>query len=111
MNKSKSLSWRSLDNAAKIFPPTSNRQDTKVFRFSCTLKEEINPKSLQEALDKTILAFPLYVSIIRKGLFWYYFEASNLKPVVEIESKSPCNELYDENLKNLLFEITYYKKG
>ena len=110
MKKNKELSWRQLDNAAKIFPPNSNKQDTKVFRFDCRLKEEIQSPILQKALDKTMLSFPLYASIIRKGLFWYYFEASDLKPIVKEESKVPCGQIYDEDIKGLLFEVTYYKK-
>lgn len=110
MRRNKELSWRKLDNAAKIFPPNSNKQDTKVFRFDCRLKEEIEPHILQKALDKTMLSFPLYASIIRKGLFWYYFEASDIKPMVEEESKVPCGQIYDEDIKGLLFEVTYYKK-
>lgn len=110
MRKTKSIPWRRLDNAAKIFPPTSSKKDTKVFRFSCRLYENINPKTLQLALDKTMQAFPLYGSIIRKGLFWYYFEASTLKPIVNLENNTPCHTLYDETLKHLLFEVTYYKK-
>lgn len=110
MNKTKEPSWRSLDNAAKIFPPNSNRQDTKVFRFACRLKEEVKPQVLQQALDKTMLSFPMYASIIRKGLFWYYFEASQLKPIVTEEKDSPCSKIYDEDIKCLLFRVTYYKK-
>ena len=110
MPKSKSTSWQRLDNAAKIFPPTSNRRDTKVFRFTCRLYEDINPATLQLALDKTMQAFPLYASIIRKGLFWYYFEKSSLKPLVKPETKPPCSPLYNEDSKNLLFEVTYFKK-
>lgn len=108
--RTKEPSWRQLDNAAKIFPPNSNKQDTKVFRFDCRLKEEVEPTILQKALDKTMLSFPLYASIIRKGLFWYYFEASMIKPTVALENKSPCSRLYNEDVKSLLFEVTYYKK-
>ncbi|PHV72224.1 hypothetical protein CS063_01745 [Sporanaerobium hydrogeniformans] len=110
MSRTKTPTWRRLDNAAKIFPPTSNKHDTKVFRFACTLKEEIVPEILQNALDKTMEAFPLYASIIRKGLFWYYFETSSIKPTVKEECKSPCSTLYNENSKSLLFEVSYYKK-
>lgn len=108
--KTKDPSWRQLDNAAKIFPPNSGKRDTKVFRFDCRLKEEVDPKVLQKALDKTMLSFPLYASIIRKGLFWYYFEASTIKPVVSLEKKSPCSRIYNEDVKSLLFEVTYFKK-
>lgn len=110
MNQHKVPSWRRLDNAAKIFPTASNKHDTKVFRFACRLKEDVNPVTLQEALDKTMLSFPLYASIIRKGLFWYYFEASTIRPIVKPEVKPPCSMLYNDNTKDLLFEVTYYKK-
>lgn len=109
MIREKEPSWRKLDNAAKIFPTNSNKYDTKVFRFSCRLKENVRQEVLQQALDKTLYAFPLYRSIIRKGLFWYYFESSTIRPVVKQEDSSPCGELYNESIKRLLFEVTYYK--
>lgn len=111
MGKSKSASWQRLDNAAKLFPPTSNRRDTKVFRFACRLNEEVNPATLQLALEKTMVAFPLYASIIRKGFFWYYFESSTIKPIVKLENTPPCSALYNENTKNLLFQVSYYNKN
>lgn len=33
--------WRRLDNAAKLFPAASSKRDTRVFRFYCELKEDI----------------------------------------------------------------------
>ena len=110
MQLKRETSWQRLDNAAKIFPPNSNKRDTKVFRFSCRLYEEVNPEILQQALDKTMRTFPLYASIMRKGLFWYYLEKSEIRAVVKEESKSPCSRIYNENIKNLLFEVTYFKK-
>ena len=108
--KTKQPSWRQLDNAAKIFPPNSSKKDTKVFRFDCRLKEEVDPHMLQKALDKTMLSFPMYASIIRKGLFWYYFEATTIRPIVSPEKKPLCSGLYHEDVKSLLFEVTYFKK-
>lgn len=102
--------WSRLDNAAKIFPPTSDREDTKVFRFACELSEEVDPALLQQALDRTVEDFPLYLSVIKKGMFWYYFERSNLRPTVHLECKPPCSPLYDGNRKGLLFEVTCYKR-
>ncbi len=101
--------WNRLDNVANIFPPTSDERNTKVFRFACELYEPINPKILQISLDKTINEFPFFCSVLKKGLFWYYLENSDLKPMVKSESKPPCSPIYDRNSKNLLFEVTYYK--
>lgn len=102
-------SWRTIDNTGKIFPATSNKRDTRVFRLYAVLKEEIDESVLQQALDKTIEKYPLFLSVIRKGFFWYYLEKSDLKPVVTIESKSPCSSIYIRDKKSPLFEVTYYK--
>ena len=106
----KSAYWRRLDNAAKIFPATSNPKDTRVFRFYCELKEEIEGIALQEALNRTLQRYPLFLSVMRKGVFWHYLEKSELKPEVRKEYKSPCANLYVRDKKTLLFEVTYYKK-
>lgn len=108
MSSRKKTNWSRLDNAAKIFPPTSSKRDTKVFRFACELKEPVEPALLQKALDKTILQFPFYQSVLKHGLFWYYFEQSRIKPVVQQEYKPVCSPLFDKNRKNLLFDVTYY---
>lgn len=109
MARRKPVEWAKLDNAAKIFPPTSNEIDTKVFRFVCELKDEINQKDLQEALDRTMLLFPFYKTVLRRGVFWYYFESTELNPKVVEENKLPCSMLYYPNRRNLIFEVTYYK--
>ena len=109
MTAKKPVEWSKLDNAAKIFPPTSNEKDTKVFRFVCELKDEIDPDILQEALDKTMPLFPFYKTVLRRGFFWYYFENTDLTPKVSEEYKLPCSRLYYPNRRNLLFEVTYYK--
>ena len=46
--RDQSPDWTRLDNAAKIFPPTSNKQDTKVFRFACQLNEWVDQDILQQ---------------------------------------------------------------
>ncbi|MEL7648300.1 MAG: hypothetical protein AAGU76_09420 [Sedimentibacter sp.] len=110
MKNKKVSEWSKLDNAAKIFPPNSKKSDTKVFRFACELHDQVDKNALQKALDITVEAFPLYKSIIKSGLFWYYFEKSHLVPVVTEENLPPCSSLYDKNNKTLLFRVMYFKK-
>lgn len=90
MFSTKKIHWRKLDNAAKIFPAVSNRRDTRVFRFYCECKEPVESTALQEALDKTIDQYPLFQTVLRKGLFWFYMEKSSLRPQVAEESDPPC---------------------
>lgn len=109
MTERKPEAWNRLDNAGKIFPPTSTKRDTKVFRFACELTEPVNATILQTALDRTLEVFPFYRSILKKGLFWYYLERTSLEAVVHEENASPCSKIYDKNIRSLLFEVTYYR--
>lgn len=110
MFEQKRAYWRSLDNAAKLFSAASSPKDTRVFRFYCELKEEVKEEILQEALNQTIQKYPIFLSVMRKGLFWHYLEKSELRPVVREEYKEPCSSLYVRDKKTLLFEVTYYEK-
>ena len=105
MNK-KTKKWYKLDNAAKIFPPTSTKKDPKVFRISCELYEDVDEKILQEALNSTIEEYPVFLSSLKRGLFWYYLETSSTMPKVEKENTLICDEMD----KSLLFRVSYYKK-
>ena len=78
--RDQSPDWTRLDNAAKIFPPTSNKQDTKVFRFACQLNEWVEQNILQQATEKTLETFPIFRSVLKHGLFWYYLEKTELVP-------------------------------
>lgn len=106
----KQRSWSRLDNAAKIFPSTSEKTDTRVFRFSCQLNEDIDGGILQIAVDKALIDFPGYHCVMKKGLFWYYLEQTDIKPVVCPEYKHPCAALYMGESDRLLFEVTYFRK-
>lgn len=105
----KPADWSRLDNAAKIFPPTSNKQDTKVFRFCCQLNEWVDREILQLATERTLESFPIFRSVLKHGLFWYYLEKTELVPIVEPEYRPPCGQIYDPNSRNLLFEVTCYR--
>ncbi|MEG2564577.1 MAG: hypothetical protein RSA48_04100 [Bacilli bacterium] len=106
--KTKNRPWYGLDNAAKIFPSISSKQDTKVFRFSAYLTENINVDILNIALDKTLDMFPIYRSTLKKGLFWYYLETSDIEPIITPEQEPLCSPIYNKNIPSLLWRLTYY---
>lgn len=101
--------WVRLDNASNIFLAAKNDVDTKVFRLSAELEDTINPRHLQRALDRVYEQYALYHSVLRRGIFWYYLEESELKPVVRRETKPPCAPIYHFDRKELLFRVLYHK--
>ena len=109
MDKS-TVKWAKLENASKIFPATTNNRDTKVFRLSCQLKEEVDPIILQQALDITRESFPIYNSVLRRGFFWYYFEYKDIRAIVSKESLPLCAPIYHKDNRELLYRVFYYNK-
>lgn len=109
MKAKKHTQWIRLDNAAKIFPPTSDKRDPKVFRFACEINEKVKEAPLQQALEKTLESFPSFLTVLKHGFFWYYLETTDIKPVVKEEKNPICTPLFDRNEASLLFDISYYK--
>lgn len=101
--------WFKLDNAAKIFPPVSNKKDSKVFRFVCVLKENIDKDILQESVQEALNFFPNFRSILKKGFFWHYLETTDFNPIIKEEKKDICSPIYNKKKKKLLFRVNYYK--
>ena len=91
--KNEYAQWRKLDNAALAFPAVTGKNDTRVFRFYCELKEEIKEETLQEALERTLEKYPLFRAVLRKGLFWFYLERRDIPAVVKKEAGAPCSGL------------------
>lgn len=106
----KTANWYELDNAAKIVPSTARGANTRVFRLTCELKDDVNPEILQNALDDTVVEFPFFNCVLHRGLFWYYLEDSDLKAVVDEEHTPACLPLYIRGKKNLLYRVNYFRK-
>lgn len=102
----KKRNWYALDNSAKIMPSTTTNLNTNVFRLTCTLTENINPKNLQIALDKTLIEYPMFLYVMKDGLFWHYLEKSEYKPLIKEEDDFICSKIKN----GLLFNVTYYLK-
>lgn len=99
--------WLRLDNASNIFLAARNDIDTKVFRFTVELKEVVNPKILQSALNQIYEAYPLFHSVLRRGVFWYYLENSEFNPRVQLETETPVTHIYHVESRNFMFRVLY----
>jgi hypothetical protein len=102
--------WARLDNASNIFLAARTDADPKVFRMSAETDHEVDPQLLQEALDATFERYPLYHAVLRRGVFWYYLQDSDLRPVVTAEDQHTCAPLYQTDRRNLLFRVTHHRR-
>ena len=103
------IKWDRLDNTANLFPVIAGEDMTNVYRISVTLKEEINPQKLQEALDITLPKFSGFNVRLRQGVFWYYFEENGKRaPRVRREDDYPCRFIVQNKNRSYMFRVTYY---
>ena len=102
--------WVRLDNASNIFLAARSDVDTKVFRLSAELDHEVDPELLQEALEATYERYPLYHAVLRRGVFWYYLQDSDLRPVLEAESEHTCAPIYQADRRTLLFRVVHHRR-
>lgn len=103
------LSWRRLDNYAKLFPLASTKKYSSVFRISITLKEKVDSQILEKAVKKALDKFKLFKVRMRRGLFWYYFETNTKNVLIEQEHDYPCKYIDLPANNDYLFRITYFE--
>lgn len=108
-NEEKNLSWRKLDNSAKIFPISAGRKYSTVFRLSAVLNEKINKDVLEQAVINALDIYKPFRVRMKAGLFWYYFENNPKKPVIWEETDYPCQYIDPRTNNNYLFKVTYFE--
>lgn len=110
MEKGVRRDWYKLDLSAIVYPTLQRRDFSSVYRLSVLLKEEIDPRVLQQAVDLTLPRFPTYKAAIRKGLFWRYLEPNNRPgPFVQEDVKNPCQPMYFKANNRYLVKVYYYR--
>ncbi len=103
-------SWLRLDNAAKIYPAARTKNWMSIYRMSVTLKEDVDPALLQQALDHTLKRIPLFAYRLRKGLFWHYFDRQDKGPRVEPDARNILMPLNLTQSQDFLFRVRHHKK-
>ncbi|MGP4978345.1 alcohol acetyltransferase [Brachybacterium tyrofermentans] len=102
--------WVRLDNASNMFLAARSEVDPKVFRLGAEMDHEVDPQLLQEALEETYEKFPLYHAVLRRGVFWYYLQDSELRPTVTEEITAPCAPIYQADRRSLLFRVMHHRR-
>lgn len=100
--------WRNIDNTAKIFS-LDFKKNANVFRFSILLKDNIDKKCLEKALNKSLESHESFKVKLKMGWFWDYFEYNKKKPIVK-ECKTDLKHFDYVRNNNYLFKVTYNRK-
>ncbi|MGN0967231.1 MAG: hypothetical protein ACI4OP_06640 [Candidatus Coprovivens sp.] len=98
---------RNLDDQAKIFSLSFNKQDTSIFRISITLKEKINPQILKETVNETMKYFKDFKVKLRYGLFMYKLVENNRDIIIHKNEEYDFTSFHNKDNNYYLFKINY----
>lgn len=107
--RERKLYWRRLDNSAKIFPISTGKKYSTVFRLSAVLKEKVQPQILEEAVKQALEKYKSFKVGMKLGFFWYYLEHNAKPPKIEKEQDYPCKYIDSRRNNNYLFKVTYFE--
>lgn len=102
--------WYKIDNAGKIFPTTFSKSSPNSFRFSVTLKDEVDESLLKPALKSALERFPTFKVRLKRGVFWYYFEPNNKEPLITKEPANIYSEVHPFKNNGYLFNLHYFER-
>ncbi len=100
--------FKELDAVAKLFPSVTSKNNSSVFRVSIVLKEEIDPRILQLAVNMIYERFHMFFLRLRKGVFWNYFDENIKHFTVEKEEKTPCSAIISHENKGYIVKVLYF---
>lgn len=102
--------WFELDNAASIYPYSSNRQWICGYRIGFVLEEDVDPALLKRAVKDIMPRFPAYFVQLRFGYFWPYLEKIKEMPIIEEEHLHPVLPTPRWYTDVPAVKIIYYKR-
>ncbi|MBQ7925804.1 MAG: alcohol acetyltransferase [Lachnospiraceae bacterium] len=101
--------WYKLDLSAIVYPTLQRRDFSSVYRLSVLMKEPVQPRVLQQAVDRTLPRFPTYKAAIRRGVFWRYLEPNHRPgPFVQEDIKNSCQPMRFKGNNRYLIRVYYY---
>ena len=101
--------WYRLDNAGMVYSAIQRDDYSAVYRFSVVMDASVDPQRLQIAADRVMPRFPGLQVRLRRGVFWYYFDADpSFLPQVEPDIANPCQPIRFSSRDRLL-RIFYYE--
>ena len=82
---------------------------SSTFRVSAELNEPVDPKRLQEAVNRVLPRFPSLKVRMRSGFFWYYLEEISEPLTVRPDTGHPCMPFHFRQDHGYLMRVFYYR--
>ena len=101
--------WYRLDNAALIFPAIIRKNWNNVFRVSVSLREKVDPLTLDRAIAALAPRFPTCFVRLKAGFFWYHLETVDTPPRCREDYAYPLTHMTRRELKTCCVRFLYHE--
>lgn len=101
--------WFKIDNASNLYAATYSSEWSRTYRTALVLDHEIDTELMQRALTETAKRFPSFCARLREGMFWSYFERTDVDPVIAEDTHLPYEHIDIEGSEQPNFRISVYK--
>ena len=102
--------WYKLDSAGTLYSALQKEEYSAIYRFSALMEKDVDPASLQRAIDRCMPRFPTFAVRIRKGAFWYYLEHNSAPgPFLKEDVSDPCQPVRFKEDNGWLVRFYYYR--
>ena len=96
-----------IDNSAILYLALIRKHHTNIFRFTVSLKENIQPEVLQEAVNAVYKRFPTIFAGFRPGFFHYTQVPAESPPKVAPDPGLLINMSHEE-IANCAYRVYYH---
>lgn len=101
--------WYKLDNAALVYPLTARKESISVFRLSVLMKEEVDPITLQLAVNDVVARFPTICGCVKSGWFWPFIDKPSTPILVKKQTKVPGRPMKLDSRRSQI-RVNYFGK-
>jgi len=103
--------WYPVDNTAKIYSSTADSHNTTFYRLTVILKQSVDPKVLQAAVDAIMPRFPYCHVRRRPGIFWYFLEYTDAPVRIIPDTTDPCVKIKGVKKEPFPFRIRFGQRS
>ena len=98
-----------IDNSAILYLALMRRRHTNSYRFTMTMREEVDPDVLQQAMERVYRRFPTIIAGFRRELFHYRVIPADAAPLV-LPDPGVLIPMSREEIKTCAYRIFYRGK-
>ena len=102
--------WYQMDSSALVYPMVLTPNAQSLFRLGVKLTENVDPRTLKQAVLKAFVRYPNFKCELKRGFFRPYLDENTLPFIVEEDDGLLLKLLDFKHNNRYLLRVTYFGK-